>query len=449
MTRWAAYGVVLVALGAVPAAASSPPGLPAPVDLGGTRVEASSNPDDPTLLTAGLWADTLTGPGAPPANAHWFRYERTMQYSSVLVGVVATSPSDTPVSDNLDVTVLAPDGSSCATQSSSSGNPNPVAAFGVRLEVPNDLPDREDPCLRAESLDIRVTRGTSTLEGDLPLAIRVVEEAPVVSEEAELPAVVETPSVPLPDPGEPTPLDGGRSFDDAPELEPGRTVSDAVPEGAEHLYRVRLDWGQALAVRIDVPAQSPEDAEVLAGGTPDLRLTVHDPLRNAFDTEDDEGTPDGEYGEEPSGLADTTRPVTWLNRFDDLSMSVPGDYWVSVSAAPPTQTSVEQGRPTIEVPFELTVDVVGEVGGAPEFQGVVLSPSTGAGPDGYDPTTPFLVADGVFAAEVSGTPRATEASGDDVRRTAGLVVGAASLLSLAAGAVLLRRRGRVSRAAAR
>lgn len=418
--------------------------VPGPVDLGGTRVEPSSNPSRPTELTAGLWADTLTGPGAPDANAHWFRYRRTMQYSSVLVGVVATSQEGVGSSDALEVEVTDPDGALCGSDLANNNYTVPGAAYGALVAVPADeLGDREDPCLQADQLDIRVTRGTSTAEGELPIAIRVVEEAPVNGAEDDLPAVVESPTVGAPDPVEPRAVEGATSFDDAPTLTPGETIADAVVEGGQHLYRVRLGWGQALAVRVDVPTQDDAAAEALTGVQPGVDITLYDPLRNPFDTGHEDSDPDGSYGEEALRLFDGTRPVSLANRYDDSLMSVPGDYWVSVAVAPPSATDQEDGRPTVEVPVEVTVDVDGEVGGAPEFQGVALSPEGDAGPEDYDPARPYLVADGEFGADVSGTPSAADGTGDSadgVRRTAGLVVGAASLLSLLAGVVLLRRR---------
>lgn len=442
--------VVLLASASAAVGATTPaPDLPDPVDLGGTRVEVSTNPQEPTPLTAGLWADTLSGPGAPPANAHWFSYRRTMQYSSVLVGVTATSSAD---SDSLDVTVFDPQGTVCTQDSTSSNSSIPASAFGVLASVPpDDLGATEDPCVSADHLDVRVTRGSSTAEGDLPIALRVVEEAPVRGTEEDLPPIIEAPTVSAPDPTAPSPVDGATSsFDDAPDLEPGATVSDAVPEGGEHLYRVRLDWGQALAVQVDLPAQDEATVEALVGDTPDVDLTLFDPLRNSFDTGHDLAVTDESFGEEAVSLFDGTRPVTYLNRFDDGLVSVPGDYWVSVSVAPP----YDPAREPVEVPIEVTVDVTGEVGEAPSFPEAVLSGNGERGPDGYARTTPYLVDVGDFRAEVSGTPdvadeRATGSEGDetDVRRTAGLALGAASLLSILAGALLLRRR--VSRPAAR
>lgn len=440
MVRRAAYGVVLAVLCVAPVASAttsttSPAApLPDPVDLGGSRVVVSTNPGAPTPLEAGLWADTLSGPGEPPGNAHWFRYERTMQYSSVLVGVVATSPEES--GDVVAVSVTAPDGTPCGSNPSTSRTPARGSAFGALVPVPSDEPgSRDDPCVAADHLDLQVTRGTADFPSDLPIAIRVVEEAPVGAAVDQLTPIIEEPVVPVPQPTSATPVTGATSFDDAPELTAGQTVSDSVPEGAERLYRVRLGWGQALSARVDVPSQ--EDISP----SPSVDLTLFDPLRSSFDGGAPESVTTGSYDSDGARLFDGTRPVTFLNRFDDDLVSVPGDYWVSVAVAP-----ASGDRDPVDVPVEITVGIDGEPADPPPFPGVVTAPGGNAVVDGYDPGTPYLVDDGVFSADVSGTPRpldgeaAADDDADDVRRTAGLVVGGLSLLSLLAGVVLLRRR---------
>lgn len=430
---------VVAAAGLGTGARASTPPVPALVDLGGSPVEVSTNPAAPTVLTAGLWADTLSGPGGSDANAHRFRYERTMQDSTVLVGVVGAS---TETSDQIGV-LLEAAGGPCDDQTSTSGAAG--TAFGtLAVATSTTFGDRNDECLTAPSVDITVRRGTADLESDLPIAIRVVEEAPVRDAEADLPEVPDVAPFSLPQPADPTDLAGAPSFDEAPEITSG-TYADALPEGSERLYRVRLDWGQSLAVRVDVAAQDAAATETFsASADPVVDLSLFDPLRNAFDGGAEDADQDGGYTVDGDLLLDGTYPVAYLNRYKSQNATVPGDYWVSVAVTP---AAVD--RAPVEVPVELTVEVVGEPVEPPRSALTVTTPDTDSGPDGYDPATPYLVDDGVFSADVSGTPRVPEAAGDDVRRTAGLVVGATSLVSLAAGAVLLLRRGRLSRAAAR
>ncbi len=432
----ASVPVLALLLAAVPAAAD--------VDLGGSPVEGTANPADPTRLTAGLWADTLTGPGASPANTLRFSYQRTMEYSTVLIGVVGVSAEG--AGDALGITVTAaPDGTSCDSDETS--YPAPGTAFGVSVAVgPDDVDDRDSVCGRAATLDIAVDRGSSELTSDLPVAIRVVEEAPSVSAVPDLLEPADAPRVALPTPGPPTRLAGVPSFDEAPEIETG-TYADDVPQGAQRLYRVRLGWGQALAARVDVPGRTSVE-----GSYPTVGLTVYDPVRNPVESAVEETLGEGTYDEDGVQLFEGTPRVAYLNRFAGQAATVPGDYWVAVSVSPADPDAEE---PAVDVPVELSVEVIGDAAGAPAFPKVAPGPSGSDVPAGYGLATPYLVGDGVFSADVSGTPRSAEgsddaAAGDDgSRRTAGLAVGGASLLCCAAGVVLLARRRRVSRAAAR
>lgn len=440
-TAWRGLPVValVVAAAATGAGASTPSG-PAVVELGGTPVTATSNAGDPTVLPAGLWFDTLDGPGGVAANVHRFRYERTMADSSVLVGVVGVSPETEGV-DAVEVVVTPTgDDTQCGSASSSPGYELLGAPFGAEVVVTEV--DRNSPCVREESLDIAVSRGTADFTSDLPIAIRVVEEAPVVDPES-LPEPPDVLTPPVPEPGVARPATGAPSFADAPEIEPG-TWSVALREGEQRLFRVRLGWGQSITTRVDVPALSEAELEGLSYPYPIVELAYFDPLRHDLGGLVEEAV--SSVGHDEGGmLLDGTPPVAYANRFHDLPASLPGDYWVSL-AVPPAPAD----RDAAEVPVELTLVVADDDGAsAPTFPTSVRGPGVAESPEGYDAATPYLVEDGVFSADVSGTPRVPGAADDDgARRTAGLVVGGVSLLSLLAGVVLLRRRGRVSRAAA-
>ncbi|QCW52237.1 hypothetical protein FE634_20680 [Nocardioides dongxiaopingii] len=433
-TASAAVLALLLAGTSAPAAAD--------VDLGGSPVEGTANPAAPTPLTAGLWSDTVTGPGESPANTLRFSYQRTMEYSTVLIGVTGVSAEG--AGDGLGVAVTAPDGTVCDSDETS--YPTPGTAFGVSVTVgPDDVDDRDSVCGRAATLDIAVDRASSDLTSDLPVAIRVVEEAPSVSAVADLLEPADAPRVALPTPGPPTTLPGVPSFDEAPEIGNG-TYADEVPQGEQRLYRVRLGWGQALAARVDVPGQTS-----IEGSYPTVDLTLYDPVRDPVEAAVEETLSDGTYDEDGGRLFEGTPRVGLLNRFAGQAATVPGDYWVAVSVSPADPDSEE---PAVDVPVELSVEVTGEEDGAPQFPEFLAGPGGSAAPDGYSLATPYLVGAGVFSADVSGTPSGADAtdeaaSGDDARRTAGLAVGGASLLCCAAGVVLLTRRRRVSRAAAR
>lgn len=422
----------------------------ATVDLGGQSLPGgglgSPNPDAPTPLQPGLWADTLGG--SPTKNAHHFSYQRRIQNSTVHIGVIGAPQTAESDVVGVDAAVIT-DGvsESCGSDQTSWSYSVPQAVIGAQVVVDSGDPDdTQSQCLRAETVHIEVSRGSSTNVSEIPIAIKVVEEAPVAGA-AELPAAAEEVSFGIPDPGTAGETPGATSFDEAPQLDPtsdGVTVSTTIEEGSEQLWRVGVQWGQQLVVRAKVPGADEAAVEELGccGGVP-LRVQLVEPSRDTFsynnvaaESESNEGsyaaTPDT-----PADLVAGTPPLRYLNRYDDTPPVLPGDYWIALSAAPVDENA---DRGPVEVPVELTVAVTGQAEGAPSYQEAVLSHGGGAGPEGYSPQKPFLVAQDTFAAVASGNPVVfdDEDAWLDGRRWAGLGLGLVSIACLAGGLWRLR-----------
>lgn len=427
------------------AAAAEPP---APIDLGGAGLAGgtgSTNPDDPTTIGPGLWADTLGG--SETRNVHHFTYQRRIKDSTVHVGVVGAPASTDSDGIKVDAGVVGESGTltSCGSGDDSTSFGVPYALMGAALDVgasAADATDRPD-CLRADTIRIAVSRGYTSNISPLPIAIKVVEEAPVAGAVA-LPEPGEGVELDVPDPGGARDLPGADSFEDAPQLDPvagGVTVATDLAQGTEQLWRVGVQWGQQVVVRATAPVGDEADLEGLYSGVP-LRVRLIDPRREVFALNADvEGqSAEGAYDtEEAVDLVAGSRPLLYRNRFDNLLPAVPGDFWVAVSAGP---LPADSDREPLDVPVELTVAVTGEAGGEPSYPKVVVSPDDSAGPAGYAPSKPFLVADGSFSAVASGNPVVAEE--DDAwlsgRRWAGLGLGAVSAACLAAGLLRLRAR---------
>lgn len=418
---------------------ATPGGLRA-VDLGGTRVDPSSDPLAPTLLGPGLWSDVLGAAGSAD-DTHQYSYRRAIDASTVHVAVTA-SPLD-PSGDGLAVEVVTPGGDSCDTDAGSVSSPVPQSLLGVGVSSgPSEMGGSSDPCASASELRITVTRTIS--QESRVISISVVEEAPATGTAESLPRPAESPTLarPLPaDPDQVQPVEGADAFAEAPTLAPGTTYADRIAQGSVVLYRVRLDWGQSLAVRADLPLMDDAAVEAFGSERPGVTLSLLDPFRAVLaDQVDGDETFDVYDDEEAGLLLDGTAPVAYLNRFDGLAAVAPGDYWVSL-AVEPVDPEVEP----LEVPVKLSVDVIGEAGAAPAYPANVVGPGGTAAPTGYDAATPYLVGDQVFAASVTGEglEGSDEARGEagsvSARLLSGLAVGLASLLCLAAGIVLLRR----------
>lgn len=412
-----------------------------PVDLGGAALtgEVSTSPASPTPLAPGLWQATLA-----PSFPQYFSYQRRINDSTVHVGVLGAPQgadgdgiqvaAGVQVGDSTDLT-------SCGEARDTSEYTVAHAVLGARVIVGDEDGTTRDACRRADTIQIAVTR-TSSATLDLPYVIKVVEEAPYSgtgdAPDAEPDA---DPSYDLPEPAAATDEQGAASFDDAPELDARSgpvTISSTITEGTELLWRVPLTWGDLPVVRVDVPAATGVDAETFNYGGPDLTLHLVDPLRARLryvNTERQE-SPTGEYRasetDEPDQLVAAGYPVRTVNG------QLPGDHWISLAAEPPSED-----RAPVDIPVEITVQVDSGAADGPAYDAAVLSQDKKAGPDGYTPATPFLIAEDTFAAVASGNPVTDQDESDgwlSGRRLAGLGLGVASLACLGGGLLRLRSR---------
>jgi len=410
-----------------------------PVDLGGQPVDGSTDPQSPTPLDAGLWTVAL-GPQSQPQH---FSYERQIEDSSIHVGVVGTPR--TADYDGFTIAATAPTaedpaGADCGSGDASSDTSYFDAPIGDQVVI-GDEDSADDPCRSAAAIAVTIERSSTSSTEQLPIAIKIVEEAPVtdpgepVADDAEL-------DYQLPEPGDPADgPQGAGSFDDAPVVDAADgpvTIAAEVTEGATVLWRVPLGWGDQLVARGDLPTMPAEDP--LLDVSVEVRLLQ--PSRDSFALTESGDYYYGDYaenGEEPTPLVAASHPLRYDNRYRDFEPSLPGDHWVAVSVEPPPED-----REPMDVPIDLTIDVPHVDGEAPTYKAAVLAQGGGAGPDGYSPDTPYLVADGTFAAVASGSPFTPEAGDDDPwwgpRRGIGLGVGVVSLACCAVAAVWLRRR---------
>jgi hypothetical protein len=416
------------------------------IDLGGEPLvggTGSTNPAEPTELEPGLWADSLGGSDAQ--NVHHFTYDRRIRDSTVHVGVVGSPPTMDADALKVDVGYVDEAGNftSCGSDDDSITYGIPQSVLGTAVSIGQTAADSTDrpPCLTAATLEIEVSRSSSSVTAPMPVAIKVVEEAGV-SDPASLPEPEETVSFDIPEPGDAEDRAGATSFEDAPELDAspeGVTVSTTLPQGTEQLWRVGVDWGQQVVARVTADQADEADFEGRYSGVP-VRVRLVDPRREVFALTNEgasDESADGSYQvEEAVDIVAGSNPLQYRNRYDDDLPVVPGDYWIAVSVGPVDAAS---GLDPLDVPVELTVAVTGETSGVPSYPGVVTSPDEGAQIDGYSPDEPFLVAEGTFSAVASGNP----VSGDgwfSTRRWAGLGLAAVSVLCLGAGLVRLRAR---------
>ena len=426
------------------AAASLPAHLPAaePVDLGGQPVDTSTDSARPTGLDAGLWTADLGPQGQP----QYFSYERQIEASTVHVGVVGTPPSVEYDGFTIAASVVTDDepaGVDCGSGDASSDTSFPDAAIGDQVVV-GDEDSADDPCRAVGTIAIRIERASTSSTEAMPIAIKVVEEAPVsdrgepVADDAEL-------DYELPEPVDPVDGPQGRpSFDEAPIVDAHdgpTTIAAEVTEGSTLLWRVPLDWGEQLVVLGELPTVA--DDGPLLGVSVQVRLVQ--PSRDTFAlTRSGEYYYGDYYAEERTRLVAASHPLRYDNRYRDFEPTLPGDHWVAVSVE-----QAPEDRDAMAAPVDLTFAVSGTEEPAPTYKGAVLAQGGGNGPGGYSAEAPYLVGDGEFSEVASGNPFTPETEDEawwGPRRGVGVGLGVVSLACCVVGAVwLTRRRAAASR----
>jgi len=439
----AAAAVAALALGVsgwTPYAAGAPlpSALPSaePVDLGGQPVDGSTDSQRPTALDAGLWTASLGAQGQP----QYFVYERQIEDSTVHIGVVGTPPAVEYDGFTIAATVVTdeePAGVDCGSGDASSDTTFPDAVIGDQVVV-GDEDSADDPCRAVGTIAVKVERASTSTTDPMPIAIKVVEEAPVadrgepVADDAEL-------GYDLPEPGDPVDgPQGARSFDEAPILDAHDgpvTIAAEVTEGTTLLWRVPVDWGEQLVVLGELPTVA-EDGPLL---NVSVQVRLVQPSRDVFAL-----TESGEYyygnyvADERTRLIAASHALRYDNRYRDFEPMLPGDHWVAVSVEP-----APEERAAMLAPVELTIAVASADEAEPTYKGAVLAQGGGSGPDGYSPDTPYLVGDGEFSAVASGNPFTPETEDEawwGPRRGAGIGLGVVSLACCAGGAIWLSRR---------
>ncbi|WP_336922316.1 VWA domain-containing protein [Aquipuribacter sp. SD81] len=301
-----------------------------------------------------------------------------------------------------------------------------------------------ETCLAGGPLLVRVEWTGTDQPVALPMELVISLEPPVRGSEGlgeagdRTTVFPEPPAVP-----DPVAVDGGPSFNDATELRPG-AWSDSMRRGETVYYRVRVGWGQQLALRVDFPRQPPDSAlrDSLRAGTYANVLVFDENRLPAFP----EGTRSKRYTEFRDGEAQdmyiTTHAVTWANRRElDLyavrNVSRAGDYLVMLSLDGDSSSVEDEG---LAIPFTLGVDLLGEAEQGPQYV------TDGAAVPASDPAAPSPAAseEAATAPSTGASPEAV-ATADDVAPASGralpavvvVLVGLAVLLVAVLAALVL------------
>ena len=405
-----------------------------PFGFQGTPVEGTPELDASTpTIGSGAWVDTL-GEVASPTGRRTYLVERSIPASALHVSASILGNGGRQEALTVQargVTESGPGGECDEQQEFQQLDSQELTSTGVVVGPDTLYDDQSRACRLGDQVLITVSRGTSdgslAGQGEVPLALYVVEEPPVENADA-LPPAADDPEITVryPEPGDGPAVVGGSSFDDAPVLEPGDFTSDIVP-GETQLFLVELDWGQRLQAAVTFPRLG--GAANRAGvGHLGLYGSTRRPADALF------GSDQISLGSDRSTMDSSTYPVRYHNRgfSNQLGAALPGRYAIEVSVDDSANGPAEPWT------YALRVQVDGTTAGEPTYVGGSLTEPTPS-----EPTTPTAdpTTGGSDDGDATAADDAADEGGDGVLLPIGL--GGAGAVALA-GAVLLAVRARRS-----
>lgn len=396
-----------------------------PFTLDGEPIEGGPV-ESPTPVTVGDWVDRL-GAGNDTRS-----YVFDRQTAGTTLRASAVTQGQRIVADGLTIEITGPDGTRCDY-----GLTTRILDVRDIVGVQATAGDTEgdgttDGCAAPGQYVITVTRSRAGTK-PVPFGLRVTEEPPVTDPGYVDPAGGDLEVTAPRSDGAAQPVEGGSSFANATEIGPGVWSSTVVP-GEALLYRFPLEFGQSARVSVSFPKASPAVADRFGRFPPLAQMMVYSPMRAQL------GFPTGAtFSDTPSGSTMlTATPVVsrvpfagTLGKFDGgADFSTSGDYYLGVS--------VQREDYTLELPFTITVEVVGEPQPGPTYaDGASWTVADGASGGSGETESPATDPTAEPGEEPSSASSDEDSSGTAL--TAG-VVGVVGVAALAAALLLWRRR---------
>lgn len=400
-----------------------------PFTLDGEPIKGGPE-DDPTEVTVGDWIDTLGVEGSDTGSRSYL-FERTTEGSTLRVSA-ATQGSATN-REGLDISIVGPDGEECDTGRA-------IRQFDSRRivgvqAVASD--EEEETCAQPGDYTITVTRVLADQE-KVPFGLRVAEEPPLVDPLAEEDADAKV--APPQASGKPTEVVGGASFGNAAEIGPGRWSSTVVP-GEALMYRLPLEFGQAARISVSYPRGTPAMQEALDSSIGALgNIVTYNPMHAQMSYPDGAEFSGRSGGDAPLTLLTATPPLArnltdygGYNGSEDYSTS--GAYYLGVS--------IEREENTVEIPFTIDVEILGEPTEGPAYvDGATWTVADGASGGEVEEETPSEEPSESSAPPEEDAPPA--AADDDeaggLQLAAGVGAGLLGLVAIGAALLMWRRR---------
>lgn len=404
-----------------------------PLTLQGSPVTGTTDPRTAPEVGEGTWLDEL--PAAQEVPVH-YRVHRTVPGSTLWIGAAAQPHV---AQQQLVVELATPGGENCgrsADMSTVGGGTEAVPVLVGALTKP------DGECATTDELVLSVTHTdwSRPVPTGTPMQLTVIEEPPLTTQHGLLLAQQgKARWQPMTRRGEAAETTFGTGFANAPELTDGWYRSEIVP-GEVQLFRVPLDWGQALQVEMSVP---PNKAlhDRFGSLAPPLRTLVFNPVGARVDSDFAETDDDPRTGGfvHPSHLEErvarhATREVRYLNREGSSGdpAALAGDYYVMVY----WEFEGRGGGDSLLEPYEIGIMRTGTAGtGTPDY---------GEEPSA-EPTDDTTAAPGperpAFTEPAAGPTETDEAGGPGtVKLVAGTGIAGLGVIALLGAVLLLLKR---------
>ena len=325
---------------------------------GGIPVTGTTSVAGAPELAPGQYLDVLAkdqqkyyAVDVPAGNTVYFT--ATTAYSRVDAGMTDVA--------RFEATMYAPDGSKCGVRDRSvttfAADGEVVTASLVWDGIGSQL------CKEPGRYVFGVHQGVNEKQpAQLPLELLVGLEPAVTGDKG--PPATDEPVLFTEPAGSAQPVVGGGSFTTAATLDGSGVYTDTLRLREFVFYRVPVEWGQAVAYRVQY-GEASFDSSV------NIETSLFSPFRASIDS-----TTTGYHGGAQTMDPLATPPVNYRNRqkFDGENVSVAGWYYIAVKVG---RDLSDDYRDDLNVPVRLEVSVVGAAKDGPEYTGTAGSATFG------------------------------------------------------------------------
>jgi Ca-activated chloride channel family protein len=348
----------------------------------GTPIAGGATPQSAAPMQPGQYVDTLEEAGHGTGGFGTTKYYTVDLPQGWTPYVAATLiPPTRQVHESIDFLVvtldLGPRDEFLGCLNDTGMSSLTAGAMSAATAAVGDRVASTDSCLHPGQAIIKVARSGDSYPNDaLKLELSFRLEPPAAADGLPGPALDRLPGVKATASGPTRSIEAGSSFNDAPELAPGR-YSDSFVAGETRYVKVHVGWGQRLAVRYDLPRVGGVDE---FSKSTSANFAMANPVRSEIDMATGTIASAGAVGFRPESMTGSMEfPARYRNRESRGPSAdgyeIDGDYYLVLSTG-------YSHLPGLLVRYTMTIDVVGTPEPGPRYLtgGATSGSSTPAAP---------------------------------------------------------------------